>query len=150
MMTGDISLKRLPWRELKSLWVTYRLKGYDDEWHITKKATLTYHWKAYGWHITEKATMMGDISLKRLLWHITKKPMGDISLKRLPWHELKSLWVTYHWKVYDDGWHVTKKATMTYHWKAYGWHIIEKATMTGDISLKRLPWLRIKILPCVN
>jgi hypothetical protein len=158
-----VLLKRLRW------WVTHHWKGYDDGWHITEKTTLTwtekstgdislkrlwwqvtYHWKGYVWHITEKATMMGDISLKRLPWHITKKPMGDISLKRLPWRELKSIRVTYHWKGYDDGWHVTEKATLTYHWKSYGWHITEKATMTGDISLKRLPWLKIKILSCVN
>jgi hypothetical protein len=45
MMTGDRSLKRLLWHELK--WIP---------WQVTEKPTLTCNWKGYdgGWQITEK------------------------------------------------------------------------------------------------
>jgi hypothetical protein len=81
----------------------YHWKYYDNGWHITEKATLTWikktaHWKGYDnrWHITKKATLM--------------------------WIEKIT-----HWKGYDNGWPIIEKATLTrtekttlmYRWKGY-------------------------------
>jgi hypothetical protein len=142
VMTGDISLKSLMWDvpEKATMTLTGKTtqtchwKGYDDMWHITKKLWLrvAYHWKGYN---DVNWIEYSDVSLKMLWWRMTChwKDYSNMSLKRLPWRELKSLHVTYHLKSYDDGWHIT-----------------ENAIMTGDISLKRLTWLKIKIPPCVN
>jgi hypothetical protein len=94
-------------------------KYYDNGWHITEKATLTWtkkiaHWKGYdnGWYITENAPLM--------------------------WIEKIT-----HWKCYNNGWPITEKATLTwtekttltYRWKGYddGSHIAEKATWNSGV-----------------
>jgi hypothetical protein len=83
----------------------YHWKYYDNRWHITEKATLTWtemtaHRKGYdnGWHITKKATLMW---IKKIThwksydnkWYITEDATitGDLSLERPSWHELKRL-----------------------------------------------------------
>jgi hypothetical protein len=121
----------------------YHYKYYDNIWHITEQATLTWtekttHWKGYdnGWHITEKATLMWIIKVTHWKgydngWHITENAT-------LMWIEKIT-----HWKGYDNRWPITEKATLTrtekttltYHWKGYddGSHIAEKATWNSDM-----------------
>jgi hypothetical protein len=92
---------------------------------ITKKTTLTCHWKDYS-----------DVSLKRLSRYVTEnatlmyhwKVYYDVSLKMLWW------WVTTHWKGYPD---------MSL--KSLFWCVIEKGSMDipssqtmGSKELK--PW----------
>jgi hypothetical protein len=67
--------------------------------------------------------MMGDMSLKRLLWCVTEKAILTCHWKRLRW------WVTGHWKDYSD---VSLKRLL--------WCVTKKAMITGDGSLKSLLW----------
>jgi hypothetical protein len=111
---SDMSLKRLPQHVTKKATPIRLLKGYGDKWTVTEKATLTCHWKStllcpwkgYGdeWQVTEKSTVMSDRSLKSLRWWVIGhwKVYTDMSLKRLLWHITEKAPSTYFYWIMDQ------------------------------------------------
>jgi hypothetical protein len=87
------------------------------------KRLLWRELKRLPWCVTENATLLGDKSLKRVPWHVTLKAMmmGDGSLKRLLWCELKRL-----------RWCVTEKVTLTWTEKSSFTELYMKLLLGSD------------------